>query len=201
MVMRNLMITLLLVLVSSQAYGADEVLFDGEVEYGGFGAPVVKVTSVNGDAGVLVGAWGAWLINHQLAIGAGGYGLSTDIDASGETNRHYGRDLEIGMGYGGIILEHIHSSNSLYHLTESVLVGGGGITLSEDRDNYDEDEDVNDGFFVVEPGISGELNVSRWFRVSAGVSYRFAAGVDLPGIDDGDLSGPAGSLTFKFGAF
>ncbi|MFZ1729098.1 MAG: hypothetical protein WBQ23_06980 [Bacteroidota bacterium] len=56
--------------------------------------------------------------------------------------------------------------------------------------------------FVVEPAVNVELNVTEWFRISAGASYRFVSGLnELQGIEDKDLSGPSGSLSMKFGAF
>jgi len=43
--------------------------------------------------------------------------------------------------------------------------------------------------------------VTGWFRLGAGVSYRVVAGVGENGLENGDLSGFAGTLAFKFGTF
>ncbi len=55
--------------------------------------------------------------------------------------------------------------------------------------------------FVLEPAVNAELNVTTWFRLNAGVSYRFVTGVTQVGLDNGDFSGPTATLTFKFGTF
>jgi hypothetical protein len=46
-----------------------------------------------------------------------------------------------------------------------------------------------------------ELNFSRHFRIGIGGSYRYVNGVNLFGLTDGDLSGPAAKVNFKFGHF
>src|SRR3974390_1344606 len=51
-------------------------------------APDVKVTDINHQTGVLVGAYGGWMIDNKLLLGGGGYGLT---NGSGHT----------GLGYGG----------------------------------------------------------------------------------------------------
>jgi hypothetical protein len=58
-----------------------------------------------------------------------------------------------------------------------------------------------DGFYVVEPGVNAELNVASYFRINLGGSYRFVTGAELQDIGNDDLSGPAATLTLKFGGF
>src|SRR4051794_928589 len=43
---------------------------------GGYGAPVVSYTRFAGTDSVLIGARGGWVLNHQLVIGGGGFGLA-----------------------------------------------------------------------------------------------------------------------------
>jgi hypothetical protein len=50
--------------------------------------------------------------------------------------------------------------------------------------------------------VNVELNVTDWFRVSAGASYRFVSGLNsLRGMETKDLAGPSVSIALKFGAF
>ena len=59
----------------------EETLISGQLEYGGYGGPVVKFTTINNDWEVMVGGRGGWIINHSFVLGGGGYGLVTDVEA------------------------------------------------------------------------------------------------------------------------
>jgi hypothetical protein len=89
------------------------------------------------------------------------------------------------------------------HSTLTLLVGAGGAGYHEKR-HYNEREGGGenwDAFFIVEPGLNAELNMTRFFRVDAGISYRFVSGVDQYALVDDDIAGPSINLTFKFGKF
>jgi len=174
----------------------EETLVGGEIESGGFGGPVVKITQVNGESGVLMGGRGGWIINHRFVLGGGGYGLTTNHKAPNYSTEspHY-----IEMGYGGLELEYIVSSNKVLHYSLQTLIGAGGVDL---RDKWGGSVDgENDSFFVVEPGANLELNVSKSIRISAGASYRHVVGVDYRGLGNSDLSGLSANLALKFGKF
>jgi hypothetical protein len=197
-------IVLMLILVVSVAGAEEETLLSGDIEHGGFGGPVVKFTELKDEFGILVGGRGGWIINHTFVIGGGGYGLvNSDID-----EREISPDTTIymTMGYGGLDLEYIANFNKLIHMTVSTLIGGGGIdymvkSRNEDWDHGHYRGDDADAFFVFEPAINGEMNILKFFRVDAGVSYRFISGIATEGIGDNDLSGPAANITLKFGKF
>lgn len=183
------------------AMGQAETLLGGNVSYGGFGGPVLRVSVLDGEAALLTGGRGGWIINlasgDAIVLGGGGYGVVTDVRAGGLLSNR-GRPLYLNLGYGGFIFEYVNRTNDLVHLSAEALVGGGGANY-RDR-NYNEFED-SDAFFAFEPGLSVMLNVASFFRVGAGVSYRYFYGVDLEAFSDADLSGPSGVLTFKFGRF
>jgi hypothetical protein len=166
-----------------------------EIDHGGFGGPVVKFTQVDGAFAVLSGGRGGWIIDHRFVLGGGGYGMVTRhkakglVDTSGESIS--GQDLE--MGYGGGILEVIIASDQLIHFSTELLIGAGGVTTSEGSED--------DAFFVAEPGVNLMLNITKFFRMGFGASYRFTAGAKFGEIDSGDLSGGTAVLTFKFGSF
>jgi hypothetical protein len=52
-----------------------------------------------------------------------------------------------------------------------------------------------------EPALNATLNVTKWFRVGANVSYRFAGDVYMVGLSESDVGGPAVSLELRFGEF
>ncbi len=211
MSMKRLCFILCFLFAASLATAQPRTLISGDVEHGGYGGPVVKVTQINNETGVMVGGRGGWIINGTYCIGAGGYGLSTIHEAPREAkenpeflnNDGTQKDLEIGLGYGGVILEYIYASDNLVHFTVDTLIGAGGITYSENFE-HENNWDVNDAFFVFEPGFTVELNITEWFRVGAGVSYILAKGIDegkIVGMDDNDFGGLSGNVMLKFGLF
>ena len=179
------------------ASAQERTLIGGDIESSGFGGPVVRYTRINDQGAFLVGGRGGWIINNVLVLGGGGYGVFTEVDAPEGA-------LDIEFGYGGFEMEYIVHPSSLGHFTGYTLVGGGTTNFVKDVGEVtDSNEQVgeSDFAFVVEPAVAFELNVTTWFRLNAGVSYRLVNGIDQPGLKDDDFSGPAAILTFKFGNF
>ena len=67
------------ILLTGMTFSQEETLLSGKLQSGGFGAPTVKFTLIDGLGAVLVGGYGGWLINHSFLIGVGGYGLANAI--------------------------------------------------------------------------------------------------------------------------
>jgi hypothetical protein len=195
--MKTAAVVLLCVFNIAMVSAQEQVLVSGEVESGGFGGPVVKLTSINGENALMVGGRGGWLINHSFVIGGAGYGLVTDVNAKVVDSVHQYLD----MGYGGLDLEYIASSNELLHLSIGLLIGGGGVGYrNENSDSFNTHHQMK-GFFVLEPSAHVNLNVTHFFRIAAGVSYRYVNGLNSTLSTNADLSGPSAMLTFKFGKF
>lgn len=73
---------LLFAIITLPVFAQEQTLIgSGEIENGGFGGPVVKVTSINGESAVFVGGRGGWIINHTFVLGGAGYGLVTNVNA------------------------------------------------------------------------------------------------------------------------
>lgn len=168
---------------------------------GGYGGPVVKFSGINGEFAAFIGGYGGWFVNKQFMIGGGGYGLvGENIKVDEEDKVDTGqpdRDLHYTLGYGGFMVEYTMNSDKLVHYTFNTLIGGGGVSQALNNDR----EFANSKFFVFEPAANVEINVTDFFRIAAGASLRLVAGANTPGISNGDLSGLAGVLTFKFGYF
>lgn len=196
--MKKIAALLILCLIALPTFAQEEeTLVSGEIESGGFGGPVLKVGSFNGEAGLMIGGRGGWIINHSFIIGGGGYGLVNNVKANtlGPLGERY-----LNFGYGGLELEYIPASNRLYHLSFKTLIGGGGVGFRDQNFDYHRDGD-QDAFFVLEPEVNATMNVTKYFRISAGVSYRYISGVNSLASSNADLSGPSGVLTFRFGKF
>ncbi len=190
----------MVLMISLPALSQQETLFSGEIEHGGFGGPVLKFSSVNKEFGLFVGGRGGWIIDHKLMIGGGGYGLVNDVTANrlGPLNERY-----IDFGYGGLEVEWVVNSDKLLHFSFHALIGGGGIQYRNQMGDITFHDQLSDGVFVLEPGVTLDLNVTTWFRFSAGASYRYVSGVEENSrlSSNDDLSGPSAIVMLRFGKF
>lgn len=174
-----------------------KTLFDGDIASGGFGGVSLKATRVNNQLGVLVGGGGAWVLNHAFYIGGAGYGLVSD-----HAVQDLGLDTTgIGMGYGGLVIGAMLLPDELLHFGAQTLVGAGGIYRQHARRTFDFGFNNSDAIFVVEPSILAELNFTSKVRIAFEGSYRFVSGVEVAGLTNKELSGPAVGMMVKIGSF
>ena len=90
----------------------DETLVSGKYEFGGFGGPVFKFSTVADEFAFIVGGRGGWIINHAISLGGGGYGLAQESVFEGIPGSPY-----MQFGYGGGIIEFIYKSKKLIHFS------------------------------------------------------------------------------------
>lgn len=185
---------------------------NGKVKFGGYGAVETKFSPLNDQFGLFVGGRGGVIINHSFILGLGGYGLTTSHKVDGyKIKDPYYTDSTayLRMGYGGLHLGYIIEPNEVLHITTGALVGGGwaGYTRSMSNKNHNDGWGDNNwayestGFFIVEPSVGAEINITSFFRLELNASYRFVSLVDLPNTKNADISGFSGNLAFKFGKF
>ncbi len=188
---------LAIVLLTIPVLAQEETLIGEEFHSGGFGGPEVKIGPMLGTTGVFVGGRGGWIINHTYVIGGGGYGLANDVRVKDITIN--GQPAYLGFGYGGLFLEVIGNSDKLIHYTIGLMIAGGGV---EYRDSlYDWNDHNWDAVFVLEPAVSVEMNITSFFRLGLGASYRFVSGVNTYGLTNKELSNATGTIILKFGTF
>ncbi len=155
----------------------------GQQTIGGFGALSFNYGKVNNLDAIFMGARGAVVLNHNLAIGLGGKGFITApvLDAN------LGEDYEYAGGYGGFYLEPIVWGKQPIHLSFPILIGAGGLgyvkhwgdynnTNNQDFQKYDEDSYA---FFVFEPGVELEFNIVRFMRIALTANYRLTSDIKL----------------------
>jgi hypothetical protein len=82
-----------------------------------------------------------------------------------------------------------------------LLIGGGGVSYKDETEDMFDHRRNADAFFVLEPSVHANLNVTKFFRIAAGVSYRYVTGLSSNISTNADLSGPTAMLTLKFGEF
>lgn len=183
-----------------------QTLFDDDLTHGAFGGPIVKFDNINDEFGFWVGGRGGWIINfgdmHAVSLGGGGYGLTTNHEAPSPEDVDINSDADelfATTGYGGFILEYTNRSYQLVHMTANTLIGAGGLMIRERH--FEDVDEVPEAYFVFEPGLNAELNVTSFFRIAAGFNYRLTSGINKAGFRDSDFSGANATLTLKFGYF
>ena len=178
-------------------------IFSKNRKNGGYGALSFNYTQIDGKDAFMMGARGAWIIDHSFAIGLGGNGFVNDI------NYHNWRDNDLDYnlagGYGGLYLEPILFPRLPVHVSLPVLFGVGAIARIEDRPHWDNDwlfDDSNeDVFLVLEPSVELEFNMTRYMRLAASLGYRFTSKIEMADTNPDILEGTNIGIVFKFGKF
>jgi len=219
-------ISVLMIFTSLMVFGQEEetiefkTIFGNDHSSGGYGAPELKLGPVNKEISLFVGGRGGWIIGHKFVIGGAGYGLTTNntfeytesLSAeSGGAVADSTRSIKIDMGYGGLLLEYILKPKKAIHIAFPLIIGAGGTSLgvktTEEIPNTNPSEwsaydfVESSAFFVVEPGLSVELNMTKFFRLNLGGTYRFISGTNLERLSSSDLSDFTFNIALKFGAF
>jgi len=183
-------------------YEARTILGD-DLEYGGYGSFTLGYTKISNYNTFTGGMKGAWLINHKLGLGLAGNGFAT------KTSEIKNKSFLTG-GYGGFLVEPIFFSNNPIHFTVPLLIGGGGIAYVSERIFEDYFAEIYDVFFVFEPGIEMEINMTSFLRIALGISYKITSDIDMTTsilgkeisiLQKDDLNKFTVSLVFKFGKF
>jgi len=152
---------------------------------------------------VLFGGRFGWLPARSLGVGLGATGFINEY----HYEPYLDRDVFLAGGYGGLYIEPVLMPRWPVHLSFPVLLGAGGIsyvTKEPNRDNnYIEDTQA---FLLAEPGAEIELNLTRFFRMSVGATYRFPTSFrtnssDVPLARVSSLEGLSYTVSLKFGRF
>lgn len=170
---------------------------------GGYGAIYGGYTVIDNNEALVFGGRFGWLASHSLGAGIGVTGFINEY--------HYepaiDRDVFLAGGYGGLVIEPILMPRFPVHVSFPVLLGGGGISYIS-REDYYNDKAIEDSraFLLIEPGAEIELNVTRFFRLAAGFTYRLPASFNLGATTNNtpslkSIKGMTGVLTMKFGKF
>jgi hypothetical protein len=185
-----------------------QTLFGNNVSQGGYGGISMGYTQIGGNDAFYSGIKGAWIIGHSIGVGIAGNGIVTELQNDIVPNQEYN---VISAGYGGLLIEPILFGLKPVHVSMPVIIGAGAAVFS--NGNYDQ-MDNNDvawkQFFVVEPAVEIEMNVTRFFRLAVGGSYRFTSNTDMevtvldvtyPILGANDLNNYNVYISFKFGKF
>jgi hypothetical protein len=175
---------------------------------GGYLAPVLKITQLGtNDVGYFFGLRTGFIMNHYFSLGVAANILFNPLDRSRIGGYDYtttrGTDSVVNMGYGGILLEYYIFPKSVVHVSIGVLIGGGAVVFQDG--NYWQYHKFNpqtlNGFFTLEPEVNVFINITRFFRIGVGATYRYVNGIKDPHVTDAAFSGFGGQLMLQLGWF
>jgi hypothetical protein len=164
-------------------------------------APEIRVTSIDGSSGELIGGYAGWLRRDGLLLGAGGYGL---VSGGGET----------GMSYGGFVAAYSLPVSDLARVGVRGLVGVGKAHLwvpVPPPAGWDDcfsspylcesiliSVGEHPSFVVFEPQVTVESRVGRRVSVEVGAGYRVIGNAEGYA---SRLQGVFGSVGVRIGPF
>jgi len=166
--------------------------------YGGFGG---AYTRMFGRDGGLMSLEAAFLLDHRFSIGFAGYGFSRTPSGPPDID---GTPRQFASGYGGVAVRYSLMSDLPVYATLGFVAGGGAVVLDQGIGNEARSADGThhgsaDPFFVFQPELAVQSNVTRWVRVGVTGGYRVVAGVEQYGLRDSDLNGPVVGGNVQFG--
>jgi len=153
-------------------------------------------------------------IQSKIGIGYGAHfsllfkNISTSFGWAGVLNISH---PEVNFGYMGLFTQYTYNPNKLFHFSGQLLLGGGSTKDYQNSKTSPFDNFGNitgPGFYVIEPGINGEMNFHQKVRLVVGLSYRIVLGLDstdplvsITNVNNSDLSGLNVNIGVKFGAY
>ena len=189
---------------------------------GGYGAFSIGYTQIDGKDAMLLGGRAAWVANHRFALGLMGRGFFNNFNSNRyydpSYNPNYDPDYALAGGYGGIFVEPILAWNKPVHVSFPILIGAGGVAATPTNwqyvDNYNNYHYSTDAYFVLEPGVDVEFNITKFFKIALGGSYRYTSDIYVEHkylndndetvyvrVDKGALRNFNVDISFKFGWF
>jgi hypothetical protein len=190
----NVILMNLSVEAMAQEQDSTKSLFGSNVKVSEIWTPEVKINSIQGDVGTLIGFYGGAVFNRTILLGiSGGANLSHPT---------------VNYGYFGAVGQYIYKPANLWHCSGQILLAYGSTKDYEDPKSGLLDNFCNisgAGFFLMEPGISLELNLSKRLTLVTGISYRYVTGLDendenvqITHVTNEDLSGINFNIGLKF---
>jgi len=192
------MIGILMFLSTGAAAQEDDstrTLFQSRVKVSELLAPEIKMNSIQGDIGTLIGFYGGAVYNRTFLLG-----ISVGVNLG---------HPRINYGYFGVIGQYIYKPENLVHFSGQLLLAQGSTKdyVSPKSDLFDNFWNISGTvFYMMEPGVNLELNLSKRLTIVAGLSYRYVTGlneenqnVSITHVTNKDLSGVNFNISLKFG--
>jgi len=193
----TLTVAAVIMLVSSVNAQEAETLIGPGTDFGYAFVVDLKTSSIQDELGTLIGIGGGVIVNRSTLLG-----LTVGANVS---------HPKVNYSYFGLLAQYSLNPNKAVHYSGQVLLAGGSTKDYEQKKSSLMDNFLNTtgaGFYLIEPGVNVELNLTGFTRLVAGVSYRIVTGlnadsehVKTTGITNSDLSGLNVNIGVKLGTY
>ena len=205
-------ITLMIAVLSISALYAQEINPDKKeiktifgnkkISHGGYGGLIFGMDIIDKSYAFHSGLRAAWMIGPSFGLGFTASGFSNDMESlTGNEDEVY----NLNGGYGGLLFEPVFAPRFPFHLSFPIVAGAGTVvsTHTYKTDDYEWDAyTVDESFFLMlQPGVEIELNLLKFLRLGAGVSWKFTTETDIPGKDNYMFDHLMYQASLKFGKF
>jgi hypothetical protein len=153
--------------LDAQEQDSTQTLFKSNINVTQLWTPEIKINSIQGKVGTLIGFYGGALLNRSVLLG-----ISGGVNLSHPT---------VNYGYFGGMGQYINKSTNLVHFSCQLLIAYGSTKDYENPKSGLMDNFWNisgAGFFLMEPGANLEVNLSKRLTLVTGLSYRYVSGLD-----------------------
>lgn len=168
-----------------------EVLFEPKSMFPAQGGPGLELAIFGNTAAILVGGIGSLDLGGGLGIGLAGYSLSTEL-----TTTFNGAVHDVGLSYGGVVVENSFFQRKLFYFKVSTLMGPGQAYAVARQVGAQREHVI---FFIAEPEIEWMLNVTREARIGFGLGYRLTAGASTSDVTGLNMQGFSARATLYYG--
>lgn len=175
----------------------EHLLKNRKLSFSIFASPIFEFSEVNGSFGFSSGGGAGIIINQTLFIGGYGLKLAPVIEKELILDGQNYQDLEIDFNHAGLWVGYIHDFRKLIHFGGSAKFGWGNIALEHASFPGDYDDNV----LVITPQAEVEVNISKWFKINAGLGYRLVTSVNENFFSKKDFNSPEASISLMFGWF
>jgi hypothetical protein len=169
-------------------------LLSNDVRISEVWAPEVKINSIQGKTGTLIGFYGGAMFNNNYMLGiTGGVNLGHPT---------------VNYGYFGGLGQVILYPGRMVHVSGQMMIAYGTTKDYENPKSGMLDNFWNisgERFQISEPGVNLEVNVRPGVTLVAGVSYRWVTGIDSNNenltnthLTNQDMSGVNFNVSMKF---
>ncbi|MCF8361794.1 MAG: hypothetical protein K9G70_04135 [Prolixibacteraceae bacterium] len=180
-----------------------QTIFKRSNRDGFYGAISVGYSPIDNTDGMVFSSRGCWILDRWFAIGLGGTGFVNNLNQIEDyiLDNSFNDHSYLTGGYGGIIIEPILGSRKPVHLSFPILLGGGAIAPIAEDTYIQPYSNIEDVYFVAEPGVELEINFTKWLRIAAFATYRYTSDIDIENVSKDALRSYSAGLTFKVGLF
>lgn len=161
---------------TTQAQTETQTLFGkGSVKnWGVMISPSLQTASIYGETALFTQMKAGVVLNGNWTLGAFSGVTPLELYPAG-LQAQFARPTDFRLYTGGGFVEYRVQPTKLLHLAFPLAIGGI-MNDMDDRDwngGFDLDDDGEDYRLFVEPGVNLELNLHKYARLYAGLSYRF----------------------------